>query len=471
MISSSRMNDELDRYLASLERSSKFNVIRTLKSTPHETTELVEIADPAIAPGPYIRKQILLDAGLGQAYTRLYEEQQAGTRIDAAPFVFECYATENSLNVVMEFVQGKTLADWIYEVDPSPAFAAYVFPKICDAVSELHEGFDPPIIHRDLKPSNVMISSHGVKVIDFGIARTYREDAESDTRHFGTPSYAPPEQFGFGQTDERSDIYALGMLLYYCLTERTPTFSMLESEFEDDDVPIPLRKVITKATSFDPTNRYDSVRELKQTFLSAIDETLALAPAGATRWKPPSGLPAVFTEELAPPDASTLVIAQRLTESSDDKVRRVSESTKHAGADEAPQGVKDFPQQGVFSNGKFTPNTSKIRIPKALSYVWNTVVLLAWLLMIVACWLAAFQQGDAMAPCPTWPLVLEYPVFMGGFFTFIAYALLHKEHLRRSGSMLAPFSTKRGIAICVGGAFICFAAAVVVQGIVQSIAW
>lgn len=424
------MNEDLDRYLASLERSSKFNVIRTLKSTPHETTELVELIDGASMPGPYIRKRIALEAGIGQAYTRLFEEQREGNAINAAPFIFECFETEDSLNVVMEFVQGKTLADWIYEVDPSPAFAAYVFPKICDAVSALHEGFDPPLIHRDLKPSNVMINDHGVKVIDFGIARSYREDAESDTHHFGTPSYAPPEQFGFGQTDERSDIYALGMLLYYCLTERTPTFSMLESEFEDDDVALPLRKVITKATSFDPANRYASVRELKGAFLDAIDETLSLAPGPSTDWAPPTGLPAVFANSWEPPS---------------------------------------YPPQGVFPDDGFTPR--KVRAPEILALVWNAIVFLAWLLMIAGCSFAAFEPNETNALSPTWLLILEYPVFMGGFFTFIAYALLYKKYMRRDTPILAPFSTSRGLIVCAIGAVACLAAAVGMQAIAQTMAW
>lgn len=105
------MDDELATYLASLERSSQFDVVRTLKSTPHETTELVRLTDGVSAPGPYIRKRITLDAGIGQTYPRLFEEQQAGHGTACSPHIYECYETEDSLNVVMEFVQGKTLAD------------------------------------------------------------------------------------------------------------------------------------------------------------------------------------------------------------------------------------------------------------------------------------------------------------------------------------------------------------------------
>ena len=100
--------------------------------------------------------------------------------------------------------------------------AADIFPRLCDAVLELHEGFGAPLIHRDLKPSNIMVSCGGLSLIDQGIAREYKGDATTDTHHFGTRAYAPPEQFGFGQTTVRSDVYALGMILYFCLVEQTP---------------------------------------------------------------------------------------------------------------------------------------------------------------------------------------------------------------------------------------------------------
>lgn len=86
-----------------------------------------------------------------------------------------------------------------------------------------------PVIHRDLKPSNIIVSGvryaadagmtfSSLVIIDLGIARVWRDGADADTVKFGTRSYAPPEQFGFGQTSVRSDIYALGALLFFCLT-------------------------------------------------------------------------------------------------------------------------------------------------------------------------------------------------------------------------------------------------------------
>ena len=140
--------------------------------------------------------------------------------------------------------RGETLADIVYRNDPSISLARDVFPRLCDAVGELHEGFDVPLIHRDLKPSNIMLSRDSMTIIDLGIARAFKEESDEDTRHFGTRAYAPPEQFGFGQTDVRSDVYALGMLLYFCLTEKTPDAKARREGYASEHVPEPMRQVI-----------------------------------------------------------------------------------------------------------------------------------------------------------------------------------------------------------------------------------
>lgn len=142
---------------------------------------------------------------------------------------------------------------------PSFQLAQETFPQVCEAVRELHESFNPPLIHRDLKPANIVLSNGRVFLIDFGISRVYRSGSVSDTSHLGTRAYAPPEQYGFGQTDTRSDVYALGMVLYYCLTGRTAEVADRESAFAHPLVPEEYRSIIERACAFDPRNRYDSV--------------------------------------------------------------------------------------------------------------------------------------------------------------------------------------------------------------------
>jgi eukaryotic-like serine/threonine-protein kinase len=169
----------------------------------------------------------------------------------------------------MEYVQGETLASVLYRLGPSPELASDVILRACSAVRELHEGFNPPIIHRDLKPGNIILSQERLALIDFGIARVYNENSETDTIRFGTRRYAPPEQFGFGQTDVRSDAYSLGMLLFYCLTARTANSKDRKRNFSDANVPEEFRKVVRKACAFDPEARYRTVAELQQAVSSA----------------------------------------------------------------------------------------------------------------------------------------------------------------------------------------------------------
>ncbi|WP_172623335.1 serine/threonine protein kinase [Arabiibacter massiliensis] len=287
------MHEELAEHLDSLARDDCYRVDAVLKEGPFETTQRVFfVGANGAEQGPYVRKYLDGEAGLGAAYERIGQAQRAGRRFLHLPQIIDWYAVGDRRAVVMEHVRGETLADAVYRCDPSVELAYDLFPRLCEAVRELHEGFDPPIIHRDLKPSNIMVTQDGLTVIDFGIARTFDEEAEEDTRRFGTRAYAPPEQFGFGQTDVRSDVYALGMLLYFCLTEKTPDAKARKERFRSPQVPEPLRLVIERATAFDPEARYASVVELERAFAAAEG---ALGVGGAATPQPapaPAPLPA-----------------------------------------------------------------------------------------------------------------------------------------------------------------------------------
>lgn len=287
------IHEELDEYLCLVSHDNAYRVVEPLKRSAYEVTETVLFCgENGVTRGPFVRKRIARGAGVGGAYQEMLRAQQQGQRFVHVPRIEDCYELGDDLVVVMEHVEGKTLHDLVYDQDPSWELAAWVFPMLCDAVAELHEGFDPPIIHRDLKPSNVIVSPANLTLIDFGIARTYRDGAEADTNAFGTRAYAPPEQFGFGQTGPRSDVYALGMLLYYVLTEEVPSPTLAGGAFDREGVPEPLRPVLSKATAFDPAARYDSARELKQAFEAAVASLAAPVPAelpepqGEPTWPP-----------------------------------------------------------------------------------------------------------------------------------------------------------------------------------------
>ena len=147
------MSDDIIAYLEAIDRDACYRVESVLKESPLETTELVSfVGANGAKQGPYVRKRFDAEAGLGAVYARIMDAQRAGSRFLHLPRVFDCYELGRERAVVMEYVAGETLADVVYRCDPSLVLAADLFPRLCDAVAELHERFDPPIVHRDLKP-------------------------------------------------------------------------------------------------------------------------------------------------------------------------------------------------------------------------------------------------------------------------------------------------------------------------------
>lgn len=275
-----QFSSDLDAWLNNV--ADRYAVVKTLRETPEETTQIVyridENGNPSI--GPFVRKRFVGVGTRGNVYEQLLQAQVAGRRLPHQPIVYECERDQDTLTVVMEHVEGETLRDMAQPGVFGPDLAKRVMPELCDAVSELHESFDAPIIHRDVKPSNVIISEHRLTLIDLGIARVFHEDASRDTVRYGTPGYAPPEQFGYGQTSIRSDVYALGMTLAFCLIGQDPTPALRENGFRDQRVPAPMQEVLVRATQFDPDRRHASARELKEDFERAALGKLAPRPDG-----------------------------------------------------------------------------------------------------------------------------------------------------------------------------------------------
>lgn len=265
------MKGSLQQHLESLAHDECYRVDAVLKEGHLERTERVYfVGANGAEQGPYVRKVFEAESGLGSAYGRVLAAQRRGMRFLHLPRIIDCYSLGEQDAVVMEFVPGRTLADELYETGSSLAVAKRLFPGICDAIAELHSRFDSPLIHRDIKPSNFMVEGDTVLVIDLGIARTFDKDAVCDTSHFGTRAYAPPEQFGYGQTDVRSDVYALGMLLFYLLCEETPVPATVQDRLRVYGVPQSVRDVVAQATAFDPADRFGSVGAMRASFMYAI---------------------------------------------------------------------------------------------------------------------------------------------------------------------------------------------------------
>ena len=285
-----------------------YRVEQVLKTSPYETTELVYVRTlDGGELGPYVRKKIRKAEGLGNTYQLLLSAQAGGAKLCHVPRIIRCEEKAEHLEVLMEYVQGPTVREMaqIRGAEGSLSLASELMPALCDAVSELHEALGVPVIHRDLTPGNVICPNgnpQGPVLIDFAIARAWRADAETDTSYFGTRSYAPPEQFGFGQTDVRTDVYALGMLAFFCLTGRDPYPEDRRIGFRDEAVPEAWRAVIEKACALDPDERYASTRQLRCAFEEAAQTTSAAQQAAIARTANTEQARATNTAAIPVPD-------------------------------------------------------------------------------------------------------------------------------------------------------------------------
>lgn len=173
------------------------------------------------------------------------------------PKLLARYENDRMLCLVREYVEGKPLNEYIKTNELSQKEILSVCIKLADILIYLH-GQEKPVIHRDVKPENIIIQPDGnVALIDFDIARTVKEESESDTLFFGTRGYAPPEQYGFEQTDQRADVYSFGVLLRFLLTGRTRQAknAVLQPE---------LQHIIDKCTAFSPKDRYNNMSDVKK---------------------------------------------------------------------------------------------------------------------------------------------------------------------------------------------------------------
>lgn len=405
--------DDISQYLDSLEREHNYRVDSVLKKSAVETTERVfyRMADDS-EHGPYIRKRMARDAGIGAAYERIYEANRAGRHFEHLPFVHEHYRTNQDIVVVLEHVNGLTLGDAVYESDPGVALACRLFPALCDAVSELHESFDPPLIHRDLKPSNIVLRNNIPVIIDFGIAREYDESADADTTQFGTRAYAPPEQFGYGQTTIRSDIYALGMLLYFLLTEQTPSPKTAQGGFAEAAIPPDLRAVLARATAFDPQQRYESARALKAAFMGT--ESYRAQQGGAFRMeKTQAGRPDIAPE---PAPAAT----------PEPGAGAVFPYSPAAAAGARGSGI---PPYSTPSSGM--PAAPASRPPsKRKGFARNVAVLVVCLFFLLVTWQLGFDPSKRAVEYPEAFAWFAYLFFMPALIGLVGYALLDKGGLK-----------------------------------------
>lgn len=209
-----------------------YEEIRLLKQSEKSTVHLVRKAG---GDQVFVRKILK-----GQCH--IYETLQ-NFQHPYLPKIYEVILSDTSTTIIEEYTEGQSLGS--AELSEKQLVAA--FKELCSVLEFLH-GKD--IIHLDIKPSNIILAKDGhIRLIDFDAARMPKDDLEQDTRLLGTRGYAPPEQYGFAQTDARADIYALGITLRQLLGENAqkPRY----------------RRIIQKCTNLNPDDRYQSVRQVR----------------------------------------------------------------------------------------------------------------------------------------------------------------------------------------------------------------
>ena len=178
------------------------------------------------------------------------------------PAFLDEYQDDATVCNVREYIEGTPLYKYAAEYSMSEAKIIALCMEICDILTYIHSQ-TPPVIHRDIKLQNVIVKEDGhIALIDFDIARTYDGEADTDTQFIATRTYAPPEQYGFSQTDRRADIYSLGVMLCILLTGKT--------DVKNIEIPNKrLAAVVRRCAAFSPEERFADAAAVKKALMNA----------------------------------------------------------------------------------------------------------------------------------------------------------------------------------------------------------
>ncbi|MBO0791977.1 MAG: protein kinase [Ktedonobacteraceae bacterium] len=315
------------------------------------------------------------------------------------PLVSDFFEEGNKAYLVMEFIEGKTL-EKVQEDANAPLDEPRVMDwalQLCDVLEYLH-GQNPPIIFRDMKPSNVMLDQRGqIKLIDFGIARAFNAAAAKDTSALGSRGYAPLEQYGRGQSDARSDIYALGATLYDLLTHEVPPDAparrLHPTLFQkprqlNPHLSVATEKIILKALEEEPGKRFQSATDFRQAILASQSPGRPLPPRGYVAQQPSSPPPPAPIAGQAPTSAVPAATAGQVQVAhppvTPQQPSRFSRRKLLIGGVAATAAVAG----GAFAYQKFAPAIIGPNVP--LDFVYSTEKD-TWL----AAALEAFHNSDA----------------------------------------------------------------------------
>lgn len=215
------------------------------------------------------RKSILKVAQKNQIpFLEKEAEYLKSAQFSFIPKYLDAGKEETGYWLLKEYIEGDTLWERVERQGPfMQAEADALILRICTMIGRFHKS-EPPIIHRDIKPQNIVLTEEGnLFLIDMGTARTFRSEASHDTIFVGTRLSAAPEQYGYRQTDARTDIYALGVLYLYLLTGN---MKLQTVEFAAQ-ISSKRRKIVEICTRMEPEERYQSCTQLSTAVLAAGD--------------------------------------------------------------------------------------------------------------------------------------------------------------------------------------------------------
>lgn len=187
-------------------------------------------------------------------------EKMADRKLSGIPKAYRIFEENGEVYLVREYIEGMSLAQMVLQKGGiSEAEICRISRKICQT-AEQFQNPDEPMIHRDIKPENIVVTPGSeVVFIDFGTMRSYKKDGSRDTFVVGTRGTAAPEQYGYTQTDQRTDVYAIGQTMLYMVSE---SYEM--NQLSECAVSRRMKKIIEKACSFEPDKRYGDAAQLRR---------------------------------------------------------------------------------------------------------------------------------------------------------------------------------------------------------------
>ena len=221
--------------------TTEYDTLRVLKQSPRGTVSVVRHKKSGTR---YVFRRY---SGSGEVYRRLLP-----VLCPHLPQIMEAAEQDGQTAVLEEYVQGDTLAELLMGARLTVRDARQVTMQLCQALHVLHS---MGAVHRDVKPENVILRGSDAVLIDFDAARIYKDESESDTQVLGTTGFAAPEQYGIFQSDERADIFSLGVLLNIMLTGKHPSREMAAGK---------MGRIVRKCTMTAPEQRYQSARALME---------------------------------------------------------------------------------------------------------------------------------------------------------------------------------------------------------------